>query len=370
MPKRAFERREGLLIDRYQLPSGQECTAQIPAQRLGESLSQEQLQHARESSAQALDFGQGAYLLRFESRNAHTLESLMLGLEAGNIAAPGALLGYLDDPRVRPALVEAARRAPPDSLANIARVVGITGGPGAREVLRQRMNELLASSATFEDSSFFNFTAGSAASAARALLDLDPDDATAANCLRMLSQHPCAANRRSAVMNASGAYRSRLKTEAMQQLESILRPLLNDPDAELFFAALEALKEIDLVAVTERCLRLLDSCDELIPHAANFLSQLPLTNAAVVPRLIEWISKERVVRNALLVATSLGSLVPEQLRVDLIRRALEDESPSQRWAVVVCLRTLEKKLRVDLATLALKDEPDPALVKAFEADAF
>ena len=142
MTKRAFERRDGVLFDSYEFPSGQKCRAQFSAQSLGEPLSDEQLQLARESSAQAPDLAQGAFTLRWEEKSDQSLEALLSGLTAGNIVAPPALLNSLDDPRVRPALIEAARRAAPGWLANVAQVVGIVGGAGARDVLRQRMEEL------------------------------------------------------------------------------------------------------------------------------------------------------------------------------------------------------------------------------------
>lgn len=102
-------------------------------------------------------------------------------------------------------------------------------------------------------------------------------------------------------------------------------------------------------------------------RAANALLHLPLTQSAVVPRLVEWISKQHTVRNALWVAFALGSLAPEDVRVELVRRALADESPSLRWEAIQSLRALERQQMIELARAALKDEPDPALAKALEA---
>lgn len=365
MPKRAFERREGLLVDHYESPSGRKSSVLIPAQHVGEPLSEEQLRGARESSKQGEDRS-GAYLLRQEQRSDETLEALLVGLAAGNIAAPMGLLDYLDDRRVRPALVEAVRRAPPDSLANVAQVVGLAGGVGAKEALRARMDELLAAAATFEDSSFFNFTAGSAAAVAESLLRLDADDTAAAQCLRRLFTHPCASNRQNAAMHAASGYRHELRTEAMQQLDAMLRPL-TEADADFFFAAFPALQKLEPAASTERCLRHLDDEDELMARAANALLLLPVTQGAVVPRLLEWISRQSTVRSAMFVAFALGALVPEALRVSLVRRALADESPSLRWAAIERLPALERPQSAELAATALKDEPDPALAKVLGA---
>lgn len=370
MTKRAFKRRDGVLFDSYEFPSGQKFTAQFSAQSLGEPLSDEQLQLARESSAQAGDRAQGAFTLRWEEKSAQSLEALLRGLVAGNIGAPAALFQYLDDPRVRPALIEAARTADSSKLANVAQVVGLVGGPEARDVLRQRLEALLAASETFEDSSFFNFTAGTAATVAEALLQLDPDDTAGANCLRTLMTHPCRLNRENAAMHAASAYRRRMKTEAMQVLESTLRPLVHDPDDLLFFAAIEALKALEPRAVTERCVKILEGdVDEPIPRAAGYLTSVSLSENAIVPRLVDWISRQRGVRNALPVAWTLGSLVPESLRLDLLRQALADESPSQRWDAIRLLNSLEQEPRKALAAVALADEPDPGLKRALTAAA-
>ena len=168
-------------------------------------------------------------------------------------------------------------------------------------------------------------------------------------------------------MCAASAYRHELKTEAMQLLESMLRPLLDEPDTDLFFAALPALEKLEPQATTERCLKLLDAEDDLMARAANALLHLPLTQSAVVPRLVEWISKQQAIRNALWVAFALGSLAPEDVRVGLVRRALANESPTLRWEAINCLRALERPTMIELARAALKDEPDPALAKALEA---
>ncbi|MDP1914846.1 MAG: hypothetical protein Q8L14_01285 [Myxococcales bacterium] len=232
------------------------------------------------------------------------------------------------------------------------------------------MEELLAASETFEDSSFFNFTAGAAATVAESLLLLDPDDTTAANCLRTLMTHPCRLNRENAAGHAASAYRHRMKTEAMQVLESILRPLVYDPDDRLFFSAIEALKALEPRAVIERCVKVLEGdVDEPIPRAASYLTSMSLSENAIVPRLVDWISRQRVVRNALPVAWALGSLVPEGLRLDLLRRALADESPSQRWAAIRLLSSIEQDRKSELAAAALADETDPALTRALMAAA-
>jgi hypothetical protein len=369
MAKRVFERRDGQLFDRYELPSGKQCTAQFSAQRLGEPLPEEQLHAARESASQQLDRRSGAYVLRAEEKHADTLEALLAGLSAGNIRAPMTLLAYLDDPRVRPALVEATRLARPESLANVAQVLGIVGGPGAREVLRQRMEALLAAPETFEDSTFMNFTAGSAATVAKSLLGLDAEDIAAANCLCRLLTHPCANNRSNAAGCAAAAYRHGLKTEAMQRLAAALQPLVHNQDDELFLSAIEGLKALEPRAVIDRCVRLLDGeVNEPYSRAAIILVGLPLWESAdVLPRLIEWLSGHRTHRVVLPIAGALGSLVPAELRLDLLRRALADDSPSQRWTAIRLLGSLPLGQRVELVSIAVADEPDAALKNALTA---
>lgn len=366
MAKRPFERQGGVLSDRYRSHWGQECNALIPASRLGEVSTEEELRLARESVAQPIDRHYGALALRTQTSH-EALEALLTGLRAGNKAAPMPLLAYLDDPRVRPALIDSLRTTPLDSIANVAQVVGMAGGAGAKEGLRARLRELLGDRETFADSSFFNFQAGSAATVAQALLALDPDDAGAAECLHQLLAHPCARNRRDAARCISEAFRREMKTEAMRALESSLRTLLTSTDHEAFLAAAPGLLSLETNAVVARCLQLLRETNELSCSAAGVMSRRPL--AAAVPALLDWLGRHPDLQESLSIVAQLGALVPEALHRDLLRRVLADEAPSLRWRAIDDLSrsSLERSARVELAAAALADEPDPALRKALSA---
>lgn len=152
MTKRPFIRKDGVARDTFELPGGKRCTRDLPLQTLDGPLSDEQRSRARGSARQEWDPEDGAHVLSWEQgQSAETLEALLAGLAAGNFAAPMPLLRYVDNPAVRPALVEAVRRASPEHLANFAQVVGLAGGPGAKEALRERLTELMALPTTFDE---------------------------------------------------------------------------------------------------------------------------------------------------------------------------------------------------------------------------
>jgi hypothetical protein len=136
MVKRPFVRRDGYLFDTYLLPNGKECTHQMPALLLDEPVTEELRADARKAAASEHDLAHGAGLLRWDKDpSPETVAALLAGLRAGNFGAPSALLGYVDRPEVRPALIDAVRRIKPEHLANFAQAVGIAGGSGATDVL-------------------------------------------------------------------------------------------------------------------------------------------------------------------------------------------------------------------------------------------
>lgn len=78
------------------------------------------------------------------------------------------------------------------------------------------------------------------------------------------------------------------------------------------------------------CLRLLDTeNEELFGRPESFLLELPF-GSGVLPFPLDWLARQRSVRNAPPIAGRLGSLMPQELLLDLAHRALADESPSQR----------------------------------------
>ena len=367
MPKRPFIRRDGYLFDTYLLANGKECTHQMPALLLDEPLTDELRSAARQSAASGWDAAHGAALLGWDQqRSPESLQALLDGLQAGNIAAPMPLLQYVDSPEVRPALIDALRRAKPEFLSNVAQVVGLAGGEGAGEVLASRLTEILALPQTLENHPFFNDLAGSAATLAVALLALDPDSTIGADAFERLWSHPCRFNQRSTVADAASAFGHPLQTGAMRRIRALLEPLIEGPDEELFLAGLKAFGKLAPERTRDRCLRSLGSDrDEAFSAALFYLLSLPLSSG-VLPRLLDWLDGEAPLRNAIAVAGSLGSLVSQARLRELCTRGLADESPTLRLDAWRLLCLLEPEVARAVASEAAKDEPDPGIRRRLE----
>src|SRR5438034_3458268 len=143
MPKRPYERSAGLLRDSYSDPEGRPYNEMIPGPLLGEALSDADRTHTLADVVSDNPVAQFRALISLaDDRSPQHLEDLLEALATGSAAAPIGLLPFLEDPRVRPALVAAARQASGEDLANFAQAVALAGGAGAVEVLRARLEEL------------------------------------------------------------------------------------------------------------------------------------------------------------------------------------------------------------------------------------
>ena len=355
--KRAFLRRNGLLFDRYLLPDGRECTGQIPGHMLGEQLSTEE----RAKALDALRAEEQADTNAVSNENSpEHLAALLDALRNGNISAPMNLLQYLADPRVRPALVEAARNAPNGMAANFFQVLGLAGGPGAKELLRERIEWLSAAAGTWRDDKFFNALAGDLSTASCALLELDREADEAAHAFERLFEHVCAFNRHSAIGTAAGVFDRRVHTNAMEILRRALLGLMTSDD-DNFVSALGTLLKLDPKASVARCGSLVRSpgWETYSPVVNRLAENIELPGVREV--LTAWVKDTTDVETALYVVDDLRTSLPPGFIEDLVRRALAHERPSLRWRGTQVLAWLDAQHARSLASEALTDEPDPAL---------
>lgn len=271
---------------------------------------------------------------------------------------------FVDDERVRPALLDVARRADAEDLANFAQVSGLVGGAGARDLLRKRVEEIALDPLTFADP-FFNWRAGSLGSSAEALLRLDADAETGIAALIRLLDHPCAFNRQSAMMNIVEVLERGADTDAMRRLREALDPLLTSDDAESFLASAKALFATHRAEVLARCKRLLDSdADEVCESAtwalAHFAS-LPDDQARTI--LLARLPNEPSVDRAVSLAEVLGDAVPKELLAEVVQRGLASDSPLCRWTAAELLSRLPPEAALALAAAALSDEPEELVAR-------
>jgi hypothetical protein len=302
------------------------------------------------------------YALTGDSSREH-LDGLLKSLQSGNISAPMALIQFLDDPRVQPALVEAMVRACPEGLANFAQVVGLVGGPGSRERLRERMMELRGSPETVQPADFHNWLAGSLQSVAEALLRLEPDAQDAAEALVGLLTHPCKSNRESATRVICDVLAREPSAQVREHLAQSLRPFLESADDAVFLVAAPSLLRTDTNRVLARLKHILASESEVLRACAvNVLAWAPgLLASRCLSLLATRVEEEESLRLSVQIVSILNALCPRGRVKSVATRALQDASPALRMGGIALLALLDGADARDLAEAALTDEPDPLL---------
>jgi hypothetical protein len=367
--KRAFERKNGVLSDSYIGDDGKSVCSQMPAAMLGEEPTREE-RAALVQRMKSDDVGraqQARYALTTD-KSAEVLDGLLAAIEGG--ADPSLeLVKFVDDPRVRPAVVKAARRKNLGLAGNVYQVLGIVGGDGAADVLRDVIADLSTRPETFQDDKFFNRYAGELVIAARALLQLDADATAAAEAIvRVIDDHPCKFNRESAASSAVDAFRAGSSTDAMLRLKKKLDVLVDDENPTFFFRAASALVRERGMKLVDRAARYLDDDDANTRQSAfNALSNMsPPYHVAALHRLVEWFPRARTTRESIRGVGCLRDLLPLDVRVSVARRALADESPSLRLDGARSLSSVPVAERKQLAGEALSDEPDAAIRRILE----
>ena len=367
MAKRPFERRLGMLVDDYEDPPGNRVSMCLPGHMYGEQLSSED----REELLSRTAAGRTSSFDLQDEESPEYLDALLEGLSKFNIGAPMALVSFIDDPRVQPALIKATRDVSPKDLANFAQVVGMTGGEGARECLLERLSELVMWPETFKDDSFFNNLAGSLCSTAEALLRLDPDCSEAGTALLRLLQHPCGFNRRSAFSTVAELLRGgrAVRTEPFRRLSEALDGELKTEDDELFLHLCEYFYPRDSKVVEERLTALLNHEEYQTRFwALQRLTRLPYGHPGRALALIrDRLEIEPSVRLQVDIAKTLGPLAEAKAVRRVAVRALENESPTLRMGGASLLKWLDAEVASKVAEDAVRDEPDPVVRRRLEA---
>jgi hypothetical protein len=356
--KRSFERRDGVLNDDYTDESGRDMRMYKPDLPPDGDERKERLRKIEGGNHEA------QYSMHFDD-SPDVLEAILKGIEAGE--APSIdLLKHVDDPRVRPLILEASKRAQIEERGseNALQLVGMVGGEGATDILREKMRVLAADPSTWIDDSFFNSRAGVLKTVCEGLLRLDPQATDAADLLVRLFDHPCAFNRRRAAAMAAGVYERTSHTEANRALRRRFEQLAESDDDELFLEAAPAMVWVVNEEFEERCTKIFENgSPEVQDSVLHALSQaaipFPGKSFALVLRAIE---QATTLRRKTDLAGSFGRFLPASIAEDLARPALADESPSLRLQGCGLLHYLDPDTAKELATEALADEPDPYII--------
>jgi hypothetical protein len=362
--KRSFRQKaEGLLEDRIVDDDGTTCGHVMPDPRPRKPEDREMLLERVARGKRDLATQDATSALAW-AKGPDVLEARLDGLENG--AAPSVdLLSYLDDPRVRPAILSAAARMRlvEDQESNVLQVLGIIGGEEAKAMLRAAIEGFLAHPLLWKDDEFCNWYASALLTACEGLLELDADATIAADAMVRMYEHPCALVRRKAVASSSTLLRRRrTRTQAFDRIRHAFRPML-EADTELFLCAADALwPTTNEEAFLARCKEILHNGTALQQQrVSHILATLPYTPW---PKGTLDIVIGKVREGSLYQAFQLPvwDFLPPDLVESLARRGLAHESPWIRYQAVHIMKRIPSDVADALADEARRDEPDPVIV--------
>ena len=362
MEKRAFEQRNGYLVDCYEESDGGPVEVHLPMTSFEPAA-----EDCREAAIAALRSGAGPYSGTLiddgDDGSCEYCDALLHALADGAVfRVPHALLRHLHDARVPTALVEALKHAGDGRASNLAQAVGIAGGPGALEALHDWSERLASDEATFLNAKFCNNLASDLATICQAQLSLNPDEFAAAAALRRLFAHPAALNRRTGVRSAADVCDGYLKTAPILHLREGLEQLVDGGDDELFLAALPGLSGAARSVVVRRVEALaLDDDPGTVRQAVTALCSCRFLQGERTRILSRCLGTDPSPRIALYISGWLAGGAESDQLTDRVRRALADESPSLRNDAIAALHRLPSSQSANLAREAILDEPDPRL---------
>lgn len=294
------------------------------------------------------------------------LEALLVALAGGNTARSSNLLRFVDeDPRVRPALVEAMKNASPPGVSDLAYSVGLAGGEGALAALRGRLHEAVATAGTLDTPRENWQTDGRIVKLTHAVLRLDPDATDAAEQMIAVYRRTKLSLRWEIVERVVEVIRARLCTAAAHILNRELELLLSGEDFDSLIVAAPALARGHFKRVHDHCERALWSpWEDSRRHATIALSSMPFPYAGrSLVTLAGWLlDVEHDIDEALWVAGLVHELIPPEETASMLERALASAAPSVRWNATGYIKNIAPEAPfLELLKAALASEPDPLL---------
>jgi hypothetical protein len=359
--KLAFDRIGAFLVN----PQGAGGEVWIHASLLGEEPSAEQ-RLAYISDVKSDDPArqrEGITALGWK-RSPEYLDALLHALEMNCAEAARVLVAFVDDLRVRPALVNALRLAPLDALHAFAGAAGTVGGEGALAALRERLREATSTVGTPGSSSLPNNRDRIVVDLAREILGLDPDDTDAAEHMAQALRRSSGFRRSTIVADIVEVFRGNLQTVAMRTLGGEIDALLHSEDMESFLAAATVLVRDHSQVVLTRCEAALFEHGSRYLHSAILaLARIPFPfTGRALAALGRWVCEHgEPIDMALWAAGLVHEILPTAVTEEILRHALASAAPSLRLDATRYLEHVAASTCMPLLREAVKDEPDPLL---------
>jgi len=293
-----------------------------------------------------------------------TCDQFLAALATGPENAPRALARLLEDPRVRPAILQAIRTQPLATLSNCAQAAAVVGGDDVAQALWDRFQHAGPDSQVNRPETSFDSRAGALSEIAASLLRLGHSPQAAARKLIDLTKHACLANRQLAARLAVESVALDLPPDVLRDLLAGLASLL-DGEMTVASAVAPALLTTHRDSVLMWSKKGIREADWHVRSVAiRTLSTIGGSEANAV--LSEALAVEASGRLALRIVKALAGNLPPGVAADVVERALRDESPTVRLQATYALTDLGPDDARHLAMGALSDEPDPTVRRRIE----
>jgi hypothetical protein len=359
--KLAFDRIGAFLVN----PQGAGGEVWIHASLLGEEPSTEQrLAYISDVSSDDPARQHRGIATLGRKRSPEYLDALLHALGMNCAEAARVLVAFVDDPRVRPALVAALRSAPLNALHAFAGAAGAVGGEGARTALRERLAEATSTVGTPGSPLSSTDRDRIVVDLAKEILGLDPDDTDAAEHMAQALRRSSGFRRSTIVGDIVEVLRGDLQTVAMRTLGREIEELLHSEDMESFLAAATVLVRDDPQVVLTRCEAALFEHGSRYLHSAILaLARIPFPfTGRALAALGRWVCERgEPIDMALWAAGLVHEILPAEVTEEILRHALASATPSLRLDATRYLEHVAASTCMPLLGEAVKDEPDPLL---------
>ncbi len=352
--KLPFKRDAGLLLDLYCRTGGRAIF--VPGHLVGEQPSADEVDAAM-ARARAGD-GEALAALPTAARPKRWRDALVASLEAGEARAALWLADSLDVPRVRAAVLAAARSRDDPEVIPVLYVLGTMRGQPAREILGRKLRRFTREIRAQSRSRGQFLLQVALAKTAAALLRVDPEHREAASVLVALVERPSLAVH--AARALAFAFQRDVSTQAMRRVREGLHLAAASADLFVVLAAAPAAIVVDEVTVLARARACLQG-RAAEPRWWSIDALVKIGSVAACALLLERLPVEPDLERAASIALEIAPLVPAPLLLDVAARALDYHRPFARWYALHALELARVPLPRRLARAALVDEPDPAL---------
>lgn len=284
-----------------------------------------------------------------------------------------AFTNFQGDERVLPAIIKSISKCPDNDLGNYVGLLGLFGGKEAKEVLRERFYKLKDNPQTFIKGKNWNDLGFSLLYICETLLELEPDNIEAAECLARFARHPNSFNQEVAVTKISVFFKTHFRfryNKTREIFANALKSLSRTNKSRLFGLLLPYLFQSKPEQTYQKFKRiyLKTKKEDRYNHLAFSLIYSVENPLFWICKLVRELSYEdsEYFRDYL----NFNQVTPistEEL-ISVLQEEFASESPSKRASAVNNLKNISDNDARKILKEALIDEPDKFIRRIFEKE--